>query len=59
MQLMLGKEVLNKLETIVCALLASDETLHVLVPLIVLLDEVSSLRLVLAAHVVRTARPGF
>ena len=56
---MLGKEVLKKLETIVCALLASDETLHVLVPLIVLFDEISSLRLVLAAHVVRTARPGF
>ena len=56
---MLGKEVLNKLETIVCALLASDETLHVLVPLIVLLDEVSSLSLVLAAHVVRITRPGF
>ena len=56
---MLCKEVLNKLETIICSLLASDETLHVLVPLIVLLDEVSSLRLVFAAHVVRTARPGF
>ena len=56
---MLSKKVLNKLETIVCTLLASDKTLHVLVPFIVLLDQVSSLRLLLAAHVVRIARPGF
>ena len=59
MELMLGKEVFNELETIVCALLASDETLHVLVPIIVLLDEVRSLRLVLTAHLVRAAGPRF